>query len=151
MPFENGPLVTAAALCEQVLQEPDGVISLIRVVDKVTSTDVDTERPGVMPSFPVTLTLALLLKAGDAQGRSFTLRLQPIDPGGKVIASSELPLRFAASPAAGATFLVRLALVVNQPGQHWIRVTLDDEPFTRVPLLIEHQPPAIMSPEPAPI
>lgn len=145
MSFENGPLVTTAALCERVLQEPDGVISLIRVVDKITVSDVDAERPDVMPPIPVMLTLVLLLKAGAAQGRSFTLQLEPVDPAGRAIARSELPLQFPASEAAGATFLVKMALIVSHPGQHWINVMLDGELFTRVPLLVEHQPPGIMS------
>ncbi len=98
----------------------------------------------------MTLTLALLLKAGEAQGRSFTLRLVPIDATGKEIAASELPLQFQASPAAGVNLLVRLALVVSQPGQHWINIMLDDDLFTRVPLLVEHQPQMLTSPGAAP-
>ena len=33
-PFERGPYIQVAAFCERVLQEADGVVSLIRIVDR---------------------------------------------------------------------------------------------------------------------
>ena len=34
-PFELGPYVQVAAFCERVLRESDGVMSLVRVVDRI--------------------------------------------------------------------------------------------------------------------
>ncbi len=53
MVFEQGPYLTVAALCDKALQEKDGVISLIRVVDKLTSSAVGPDAPEQMPPFPV--------------------------------------------------------------------------------------------------
>jgi hypothetical protein len=36
--FETGPYLVTAVLCERAIQENDGVLSLIRMVDKITNT-----------------------------------------------------------------------------------------------------------------
>ena len=65
----NGPFVSYTAFCEKVLQEKDGVFSLIRIVDRITitvppGTTFDQAGPP-----PFALTLAIGLKAGDARGK----------------------------------------------------------------------------------
>jgi hypothetical protein len=136
MPFEGGPYVTAAALCDRTLQESDGVLSLIRIVDKVTVAGVGPEEQ--MAQASVNLTLVLILKAGDAAGRPFTVKLRPENPEGRAIAETQVPVRFADEPNASASLLVQLGLLINQPGLYWINVLLDDELLTRVPLLVQY-------------
>ena len=38
IPFDQGPYLSAALLCEKVLEEKDGVKSAIRIIDRVTRT-----------------------------------------------------------------------------------------------------------------
>jgi hypothetical protein len=128
--------VTAAALCDQALQDNDGVVSLIRVIDKVTVAGVAGPEP--MPASHVNLTLVLMLKAGEAAGRAFTVKLRPENPAGHSFAETEVPVRFAAEPNAGANLLVKLGLLVTSPGLYWINVLLDDEQLTRTPLLVDY-------------
>jgi hypothetical protein len=55
MVFERGPYVIAAAFCERALQERDGVLSLIRIIDKWTTavTGPAPIVPDRMPPVPV--------------------------------------------------------------------------------------------------
>ncbi len=38
MSENSGPYLIAALLCEKVLQEKDGIISVIRMIDRITLT-----------------------------------------------------------------------------------------------------------------
>jgi len=42
---ETGPHIVNATFCEKVLIEPDGVLSLIRLVDRFTQTATGPEPP----------------------------------------------------------------------------------------------------------
>jgi|ERR1022692_936185 hypothetical protein len=150
MPFEHGPFVTVAALCDQVLQEKDGVISLIRIVDKVTSTDVDTATPDQMPPMLVSLTMVVQLRSGAEGGGRHTLTLRPVDPTGAMVAQTELPVEFAEAPSAAVTMLVKVGLMLKLTGLHWIDVLLDGELLTRSPLEVLYQPltPGLPGPTP---
>jgi hypothetical protein len=67
------PYVVAFVICENVLFEPDGVASAIRIVDVVTAGEAPPIGEGlVLPH----LSLLLIMKAGEARGeRTFLLRL----------------------------------------------------------------------------
>lgn len=134
MPFTGGPYVITAALCDQALQDKDGSISLVRVIDKVTGHGVAEQ----MPSFTANIVFVLILTAGEAAGQSFTVNLQMNGPSGEMYAGIELPVRFGDSPNARANLIVKLALQVASPGLHWVRVLLEDELLTRTPLLAEY-------------
>jgi hypothetical protein len=54
----DGPHVGIAVLCEKVLQEGDGVLSLIRVVDRIIHSAVGPEAPDEMPPVPIGLGIA---------------------------------------------------------------------------------------------
>jgi hypothetical protein len=41
----GGPYIGAAFLCEKILQEKDGVLSAIRIVDRITHSAVGPEAP----------------------------------------------------------------------------------------------------------
>jgi hypothetical protein len=65
----TGPFLTAAAICERVLQERDGVLSAIRIVDRITLTAAG-EVPEHLPEFPPhNLTVLVSFKSGNARGR----------------------------------------------------------------------------------
>jgi len=51
MPFERGSYLITAVFCEQVLQEASGVLSLIRIVDRMTITSSGPNAPAEMPSW----------------------------------------------------------------------------------------------------
>lgn len=65
----SGPYLTAAVLCERVLQEKDEVISIIRMIDRLTVTVNAAGSPETMPPAAVNFTALIALKSGSARGR----------------------------------------------------------------------------------
>jgi hypothetical protein len=55
-------------LCEKVLREADGVLSLIRIIDRLNIAVAGAETPTDMPATPVSLVLVLGFKSGFARG-----------------------------------------------------------------------------------
>ena len=68
----SGPHLAAALLCEKVLQEKDGVLSFIRVVDRF---GVQEPQPGKAPE-PIQATLVVTFKAGDTFGKHHMSRAE---------------------------------------------------------------------------
>ena len=91
---ETGPYLTMATLCERAIREVDGVVSLIRVVDKVTNTVGGPVMPEMLPAVPVNLTLVIMLRAGEASG-PYTLKVRPEPPTGPPPEEIELDKRAA--------------------------------------------------------
>jgi hypothetical protein len=67
--FDTGPYVNMAAFCDRAIQETDGVLSIIRVIDQInvqlTGPDAPQELP---PGGTIGTTLVVMLKAGQARG-----------------------------------------------------------------------------------
>src|SRR5687767_5597282 len=87
----SGPHLAMAVLCQNVLIEKDNVVSVIRVVDRVTQSAVGPDAPETMPPLGIQLMAMIMLKAGSARG-SFTVRLRPEDPRGVQLPPHELPV-----------------------------------------------------------
>ena len=81
-PFERGPFVQLALFCERVLREADGVMSIIRIVDRVTHTERGPDAPEEMPEVHFPLFLVVSLKAGTARG-PHEIRITPEQPSGE--------------------------------------------------------------------
>jgi hypothetical protein len=137
--FPDGPFLIAAVMCEKVLTDKDGAISMIRAVDKITATATGPVVPEQMPPTQVNLSLVIMLKAGEARGR-FMVKIRPEAPGGVRLAETELPVSFPGAPDAGANLIVNFGLVAAHEGLYWIDILLDDQLLTRSPLRIEYQP-----------
>lgn len=141
MVFETGPYVTAAALCERAIQERDGVLSLIRVVDKITNTIIGPGPvvPDSMPPVTVNLTLVIILKPGEARGR-FMVAVRPEAPSGQRLPDVELPVSFGGAPDASANVLVGINMIATEEGVYWFDTLFDGQLLTRTPLRIEYSP-----------
>ncbi len=62
------PYVAVACICERVLKEPDGVASIIRIVDTYHLMLPDDTSSGAFP-LSLTLTIFVSLKSGDVTGQ----------------------------------------------------------------------------------
>jgi hypothetical protein len=141
----TGPHVTLAAFCERILTEQDGVLSLIRVVDRLTQTASGPEPPEQMPPFLVgalTLKLIVAIKADQAKGR-FTIKLVVEDPSGSRVPVNEQDVNL--SPGGGVNLIIEPTLAIQHEGIYWFDVLLggpndqQDELMTRVPLEVQYQ------------
>ena len=62
----TGPFLTMAALCRDVIEDKDGILSLIRIVNRVTARGHGPDAKEEMPPVRVPLFLVWTLKTGDA-------------------------------------------------------------------------------------
>ena len=119
----GGPFIRSAMLCEYVLHERDGVVSYIRVVDRVLRTDTRPDAPATLEPFAHSLYAALSFVAGDARGRH-TVSMQLEGPNGLKKELANIDLQFEGSNKASA-IAARLNLTLEAEGVHWIHVQLD--------------------------
>ncbi len=132
--FEHGPYLQAALFCEKVLQEQDGVHSIIRVIDRVTHTVVGPAPPEQMEPFSYPMTLVLMLKAGKAQG-SFQVRVDIDPPSGVPKRGPALPV-FLEGGERGVTLVVQMNIQFAEPGLYWFDVYFEDKLLTRMPFRV---------------
>ncbi len=145
MVSESGPFLQAAAFCEKVLQEQDGVLSLIRIVDRVITDTGLLEAGGIPPIHP--LYAVITFKGGEARG-SAQLKLAPMAPSGVKLAEIETSVLFEGGEDRGIQLIVPVALPLNQSGVYWFSVLLDDEFVTKIPLRVVHQRQRLGAPAP---
>jgi hypothetical protein len=133
----GGPYLAMAVLCERVLKEGNGVLSLIRIVDRITLSVSGQNVPTEMPPAPVFLTLVLGFKSGMARG-AFTVRVRVVKPSQETSNTFELPMLFEGEDR-GAQVSLNLGLQVAEEGLYWFEVYLLDALITKVPLRVVYQ------------
>lgn len=139
MSVEDGPYLAAALLCEKVLQEKDGVLSAIRIVDRIVHTAQSANAPEVMPSVKVDLKLLLLFKSGPAQGNRNVL-IKLIQPSGRIQQPVSLPIFLEGGDGdRGANLIVEVQFPALEDGLYWFEILINDDLVTRVPLRIVYQ------------
>jgi len=139
MPFEDGPFIAAALLCERVLTEADATQSAIRIVDRVTAQVITTgpadSPPAQFQGVQVTLWALIILKNGKAAG-SHRLVVTPIAPSGLRMGSTGNDVLFEGGEDRGVSITAPVQFVAQEEGVYWFDVSLDDTRLTRVPLRI---------------
>lgn len=133
---EGGPYMTMAVLCEKVLEEKDGVRSLIRMVDRVIVSP-GPGAPEKMPPIPIQILSMIAFKSGDRR-ESYTLKLTVQTPSGNEDQLATFPLLFEGEDR-GVALQVHLAFQAMEQGLYWFGVYLEEQLFTRIPLRIIYQ------------
>lgn len=134
---DTGPYLSAALICEKLIQESDGTVTVVRAVDRV-SVNVTSNVPGlatpqVMPSIAINnLTMFIALKSGKARG-SQTITVQLERPDGVKAPAQQVSVLFEGEER-GANLIMNLNLILDIQGLYWFNVSLEDEFLTRVPL-----------------
>jgi len=133
----GGPYVQVAALCERVLQEKDGVLSLIRMIDRITISIGGSSPPEEMPPGSVNVNVVVALKSGFVRGRH-NLRIVPSSPLGKKITELSAGVLLEGDDR-GVNVVMNLQMQVKEEGLYWFEVLLEDQLLTRIPLRIVYQ------------
>lgn len=131
--LDGGPHLSAAVLCQHVLEEKDGVNSLIRMIDRLTIT---TGAVQAMPEFQATLLLYLSFKSGSAKG-NYEAGVVFVNPEGEEEQRMTIPF-FCEGEERGNNIRVALNLSIKRPGLYWFNIFLADQMITRVPLRVIH-------------
>lgn len=131
-PFESGPFLQTACLCEKVLEERDGVKSAIRIIDRLTHTVLAPAPPEEMEPFDYTMTLLVKLKAGAARG-TFPLTIRLSKPSGESPPPIANDLYFEGEDDRGVDVAATMTITFTQPGLYWFDISLADVRLTRIP------------------
>ena len=154
-PDELGPYLNAAFICERVLQERDGVMSAIRIIDRLTHT-IPGANVDVMDPFPYQFTLLLGFKSGEALG-NYQISIQPIRPeGNEKMAAANYTVNFEGPADRGIGICANMQIQFDVPGLWWFDIYLTElsgqkrvRRVTRIPFRIIYLPqPTQMSASP---
>jgi hypothetical protein len=135
----RGPYLTAALICETILEDKDGSLSAIRIVDTV-SVQVPPDAPADIPSesnrLPIQVNLLLAFKTGGAPGEH-ALRIDVQSPSGKINKGlAEATLKLDDKPHGGINLKLHSLLVIASAGLFWVIILLDGKQVTRIPLMV---------------
>jgi hypothetical protein len=128
------PYLQVAALCEKHLEEKDGAISLIRIIDRFTVPGTDD----VMPPTILSFTIVVMFKAGNFRGRA-EIGIEPIQPSNTPMPEMKLTVQFRGEEEHGVNMMGLVKLQVTEEGLHWLIVKLEGEEYTRIPMRVVYQ------------
>ena len=134
MAFEKGPYLQIAAFCEQVIEDKTGVLSLIRVVDKITATSSGQQAPEEMPAMDLNWKFVLALKSGELRG-SYPIKIVRELPSAEIREPVELSVHLEGGNR-GANVIADLRMTIDMPGIHWVNVYFNGELLTRLPIQV---------------
>lgn len=130
----DGPFLQAAVFCERVLQEQEGFVSAIRVIDRVFFI---TDEDGQPIERQHALTLLVMFKSGSARG-SYTLSVEREKPSGERGPVLDLSLFFEGGER-GVNLIAPTSFEPDQQGLYWFDVLFEGERVTRIPLRAIYQ------------
>jgi hypothetical protein len=133
----GGPFLTMAVFCERVLQEKDGVLSAIRIIDRFIHTVAGLDAPDKMPPLKVNIAILIGFKSGNVKGKK-EIKISPITPSGKFLPVFSVPILLEGNDQ-GANINIGYAFEAQEEGIYWFDVTLDGKSFTKMPLRITYQ------------
>jgi hypothetical protein len=132
----TGPYLAAALVCERVLQEQDGVVSAIRIIDRVMFI---AESDGTLMQPVQPIVFLIQFKSGSARGRySLTLRMEK--PSGEEVPLIDGAHIFFEGEERGVNVVLNAGFEPDQEGLYWFDLLFEGERVTRIPLRAIYQP-----------
>lgn len=125
------PFVTAALLCQNVLQEKDESVTLVRIADRLQYHVVGMPE-GTKPIIAIQGYISL--KSGPVTGEH-AIKIVSEKPNGDRKEVYSLLANFLGKDH-GQNIIMNLNLGIDQDGLHWFDVFLDEELLTRMPLMV---------------
>lgn len=132
MAFDRGPHLIVAAFCEQVIEDKSGVLTLIRIVDRMNITAQGPTAPEQMPPANLNWFLVLIMKSGEARG-SLPVKIEPELPSGIRLQPISFSAHFEGGNR-GIQTISQLNMRLETPGVYWFRIHVDDQLLTQIPV-----------------
>lgn len=130
-----------AVICERVLHETDGVMSIIRIVDQLTVTVATPPGADVPPELlsapPVGLTFAIGLKSSGYSG-PVPVKVRIESPTGLTLPEFETTQQIGEADR-GLNLILPVQFPAQDEGVYWFVLDVAGNVVTRVPLLIRKQ------------
>jgi hypothetical protein len=131
---DQGPFLSAAAVCQYILRETDGVSSLIRIVDQFTVRGSAREmEPGA-----IEFSMLIAFKNGDYAGTK-TLGISVTNPEGSTSEWMSQKMEFKGNRHGGSNVMMQTAMGVKGPGRYHFDVFLDQERVTQIPIFVLYE------------
>jgi len=133
--FQDGPYLTAALLCERILEEKDGVKSLVRVVNRIISKAQGPQVPEKMPLIQAMLSLYLSMRTGNKSGKH-EIRIGFSRPDKTATSLLVQGVNLEPPESHGIDLAINLNLSLDQEGVYWFDVCFDECLMTKIPLSV---------------
>jgi len=130
----GGPFLQAAFFCEKVLQEKDGVLSAIRLIDQFNLSSSVEGAPDVMPPININLSILVAFKSGGIKGK-WEIKVRPVSPSGQELPGFVGPIIFEGAHR-GANVIIQYGLLAKEEGVYWFDVMINNKLITKMPLNI---------------
>jgi hypothetical protein len=136
VPRNTLPYVQVAAFCENILEDKDGVISAIRLFDRVNVPPPPPPPPEAGPdALPaIKVNVLVVLKSGSVKGRK-TVKLISESPNGSNRFTVETPSEFNGGEW-GVKIQIQMVIPIEGEGLYWCNVLVNDAIVTRMPLRV---------------
>ncbi len=135
MANESGPFIQAALICEKVLQEQDGAMSAIRIIDRIFFVAGEDGQP-LNPRTPIMFLICL--KSGEARA-NLPVEVRLEKPSGEQSQILQAHMLFEGEERGG-NIVINAMFEADQQGLYWFDVLLDGTRITRMPLRAVFQP-----------
>jgi hypothetical protein len=135
--FNTGPYVIVAAFCDTVIEGKDGVLSLIRLIDRIDIQADGAGAPDHLPTGTLATTLVVQLRAGEALGAQ-RIQVGLERPDGTIELGPERALNFTPGRGGGANIILPMQIEIRSAGLHWAVVFINDRPCARTPLEVRY-------------
>lgn len=154
------PYVAFACMCEKVLQEQDGVLSAIRIVDSLHMRPVPQENEAAKSGGPSAakaggtpiagINILIGLKSGDYRGTG-KLILKAHSPDGQVMSGLKMETEVELKGGhQGGNVIINAGIPFTEDGVYWIDVIFENRVLTRMPIAVSVYPPSTAKSEPEP-
>lgn len=137
--FQQGPFLSAALLCEKVLEETGGVKSAIRIIDRIMHAPIVQDSSEAMKPFDYQLVMLIKVKAGRARG-NFLMEVRLGKPSGEMAPPMRQTLMFEGDDDHGVDVVVNMRIRFDQIGIYWFHVSLDGVKLTQIPFRVSYMP-----------
>lgn len=135
--LNTGPYLKAAAICSDVIEGKDGVLSLIRIIDRLTITAAGSGPPSDMPAARYPLILVLMFVSGRARGsHSVAIKMEQPDTTTRDCWTGSV---FLEGEDRGANVVIRLEADFPLEGLYWFGLYFDDALVTKMPFRVIYQ------------
>ena len=129
--MSTGPYLSVATFCEKVMQETDGVLSMIRMIDRIYFESNEPE--AAVDKIVVPVVLLVGFRAGEYRG-SGHVEVRVTTPSGKVgVTPIEFDCEFR-DEAPGTATAININFQFSEVGTHWFTVRFEGAEVTRIPL-----------------
>jgi hypothetical protein len=127
------PYIGAALLCQNVLEDKNGVLSIINITDRL-----EYETKGIPQGHrPVIIIKGLIaLRSGPVTGE-FPIRIKVLRPNGEPKGEPFIvpPVKLRGGDH-GANVILNMQFAIEEEGLHWFDIYFEDELLTRIPLMV---------------